>query len=60
MVTAEEVERGIRKVMEKDSEVRRRVKEMSVKSREAAKDAGSSSASMKHFIEDLLNDTKLS
>ncbi|KAK9152219.1 hypothetical protein Syun_010528 [Stephania yunnanensis] len=53
VVTAEEVERGIRRVMEKDSEVRRRVKEMSVKSREAAREGGSSSVSMKQFIEDL-------
>ncbi|KAI7747250.1 hypothetical protein M8C21_018565 [Ambrosia artemisiifolia] len=55
IVTAEEIERGIRRVME-DNEVRRKVKEMSEKSRSAVKEGGSSYASVGRLIQDILKE----
>ncbi|KAK9152226.1 hypothetical protein Syun_010535 [Stephania yunnanensis] len=55
LVTAEEVERGVRKVMEGEcEEVRKRVEEMKEKSRRALKEGGSSAGSVKRLIEDLV------
>ncbi|KAK9152233.1 hypothetical protein Syun_010542 [Stephania yunnanensis] len=55
LVTAEEVERGVRKVMEGEcEEVRKRVEEMKEKSRRALKEGGSSAGSVKRLIEDLI------
>ncbi|KAF8408580.1 hypothetical protein HHK36_004643 [Tetracentron sinense] len=55
LVTAEEVERGVRCVMDGDSEIRRKVKEMGGKSKKAVTDGGSSFSSLGRFIEDLLD-----
>ncbi|VVA98819.1 unnamed protein product [Arabis nemorensis] len=52
-MTAEEVERGIRCVMEQDSDVRERVKEMSEKSHVALMDGGSSNDALLKFIQDV-------
>ncbi|KAK9133814.1 hypothetical protein Scep_013342 [Stephania cephalantha] len=59
LVTAEEVERGVNEVMEKENEVRRRVEEMSKRSREAVGEGGSSLASLRQFVHDLLNNYKV-
>lgn len=54
-VTAEEIERGIRRVMEPDSEQRKKVKEMSEKSRKALDEGGSSCSSLRRLIDDIFN-----
>ncbi|ESQ47690.1 hypothetical protein EUTSA_v10020628mg [Eutrema salsugineum] len=54
LMTAEEIERGIRSLMEKDSGVRDRVKEMSEKSHVALMDGGSSHVNLLKFIEDVI------
>ncbi|KAJ9558552.1 hypothetical protein OSB04_013166 [Centaurea solstitialis] len=54
IVTAEEIERGIRQVME-DFEVRGKVKEMSRKSRAAVAKDGSSFTSIGHLIHEFLS-----
>ncbi|KAI5339868.1 hypothetical protein L3X38_019141 [Prunus dulcis] len=53
VVSAEEIGRGIREVMEKDSDTRERVKEMSVKSKKALLDGGSSHSSLGCFIDQI-------
>ncbi|KAI3829070.1 hypothetical protein L1987_03184 [Smallanthus sonchifolius] len=53
VVTAEEIESGIRRVME-DNKVRTKVKEMSVKSRFAVAEGGSSYASVGCLIQDFI------
>ncbi|KAG2316061.1 hypothetical protein Bca4012_066904 [Brassica carinata] len=53
LVTAEEIERGIRCLMELDGEVKDRVKEMSEKSHVALMEGGSSHASILKFIQDV-------
>ncbi|KAF8047410.1 hypothetical protein N665_3050s0002 [Sinapis alba] len=53
-VTAEDLERAIRRVMEKDSDVRNRVKEMAEKCHVALMDGGSSKAALKKFIQDVI------
>ncbi|KAF3445066.1 hypothetical protein FNV43_RR14759 [Rhamnella rubrinervis] len=53
-VSAEEIEDGLRKVMEHDSDVRKRTKEMSEKSREALMKGGSSYFSLHRTINDLI------
>ncbi|KFK39495.1 hypothetical protein AALP_AA3G251300 [Arabis alpina] len=53
LMSAEEIERGIRCVMEHDSDVRDRVKEMSEKSHVAIMDGGSSHAALLEFIQDV-------
>ncbi|XP_010488204.1 PREDICTED: UDP-glycosyltransferase 71B8-like [Camelina sativa] len=53
MVTAEEIERGIRCLMEQDSDVRKRVMEMSEKCHVALSDGGSSQSALKLFIQDV-------
>ncbi|KAG7626124.1 UDP-glucuronosyl/UDP-glucosyltransferase [Arabidopsis thaliana x Arabidopsis arenosa] len=53
LMTAEEIERGIRCLMEQDSDVRSRVKEMSEKSHVALMDGGSSHVALLKFIQDV-------
>lgn len=53
LMTAEEIERGIRCLMEKDSDVRDRVRKMSEKSHMAVMDGGSSHAAIVKFIQDV-------
>uniref|UniRef100_A0A1J3E2M2 Glycosyltransferase n=1 Tax=Noccaea caerulescens TaxID=107243 RepID=A0A1J3E2M2_NOCCA len=53
LVMAEEIERGIKRLMEEDSEVRKRVKEMSEKCQVALKDGGSSRIALQKFIQDV-------
>ncbi|KAJ0860383.1 putative flavonol 3-O-glucosyltransferase [Helianthus annuus] len=55
IVTAMEIESGIRRLME-DNEIRRKVKEMSAKSRSAVVEGGSSYASVGCLIQDLTRD----
>ncbi|VVA98818.1 unnamed protein product [Arabis nemorensis] len=51
---AEEIERGIRCLMEHDSEVRKRVSDMSKKCHLALTDGGSSRIALQKFIQDVL------
>ncbi|KAG5242337.1 anthocyanidin O-glucosyltransferase [Salix suchowensis] len=53
MVSAEEIERGINSLMQKNSEIERKMKEMSGKSKEALMEGGSSHTSFGHFIHSL-------
>ncbi|XP_048141917.1 anthocyanidin 3-O-glucosyltransferase 2-like isoform X2 [Rhodamnia argentea] len=56
VVAAEEIEDGIRKLMEDvESERRKKVKEVSEKSRKALAEGGSSYMSLGHLIEDILS-----
>ncbi|GLT54409.1 hypothetical protein SLA2020_276100 [Shorea laevis] len=54
LVTAEEIEKAVKCVMDGESEVRKRVKEMSEKSRKAVVNGGSSFASLGRLIETML------
>ncbi|KAF3450064.1 hypothetical protein FNV43_RR06143 [Rhamnella rubrinervis] len=54
LVLAEEVERGIKKLMEDDEEVRRKAKEMRDKSRMALMENGSSMVALASLVEELL------
>ncbi|CAK7345162.1 unnamed protein product [Dovyalis caffra] len=54
-ITAEEIERGIRCLMELDHGKRKKLKEMSEKSRKALMNSGSSYAWLSHFIQDVLD-----
>ncbi|XP_008229641.1 PREDICTED: UDP-glycosyltransferase 71A16-like [Prunus mume] len=53
VVSAEDIERGIRQVMEKDSDIRARVKEISEKSKKALTDGGSSYSSLGRFLDQI-------
>ncbi|XP_010488197.1 PREDICTED: UDP-glycosyltransferase 71B2-like [Camelina sativa] len=53
LMTAEEIERGINCLMEQDSDVRNRVKEISEKSHVALMDGGSSHVALLKFIQDV-------
>ncbi|EOA32184.1 hypothetical protein CARUB_v10015440mg [Capsella rubella] len=55
VVTAEEIETSIKCLMEQDSEVRKRVKEMSEKCHVALMDGGTSQTSLERFIQDVMN-----
>ncbi|XP_060672236.1 anthocyanidin 3-O-glucosyltransferase 2-like [Ziziphus jujuba] len=55
IVSAKEIELGIKRVMEVDSDTRKRVKEMSEKSRRALMDGGSSYSSLNDFIKTLMD-----
>ncbi|XVF20968.1 hypothetical protein REPUB_Repub12eG0049800 [Reevesia pubescens] len=55
IVSAEKIERGIRCLMVQDSDVRKRVKEMSDKSRKALMKGGSSHSTFCRFINDLMD-----
>ncbi|PIN04620.1 UDP-glucuronosyl and UDP-glucosyl transferase [Handroanthus impetiginosus] len=59
-VTAPEIERGIREVMERESEVRRRVEEMKEKSRKSVVEGGSSYLGLERFVLEIIhqNETK--
>ncbi|PWA92660.1 UDP-glucuronosyl/UDP-glucosyltransferase [Artemisia annua] len=53
IVTADEIESGIRRLME-DKEVRKKVKEISEKCRATVVEGGSSYASVGHLIQDFM------
>ncbi|XP_050382046.1 anthocyanidin 3-O-glucosyltransferase 2-like [Argentina anserina] len=53
-VTADEIEKALRRLMEGDNEIRKRVQEMSRKCRNAVDDGGSSSASFRSLIQAML------
>ncbi|CAE5968084.1 unnamed protein product [Arabidopsis arenosa] len=53
IVTAEEIERGLMCLMEQDSDVRKRVNEISEKCHVALMDGGSSEIALKEFIQDV-------
>ncbi|XP_021274395.1 anthocyanidin 3-O-glucosyltransferase 6-like [Herrania umbratica] len=55
IVSAENIERGIRCLMEHDSDVRNRAKEMSEHSRKALMDGGSSHSMLCRFINDVID-----
>ncbi|KAK2651226.1 hypothetical protein Ddye_018715 [Dipteronia dyeriana] len=55
IVTSEEIERGIRCLMEYDTDIRKRVKETSVMSRKTLMDGGSSFSSLGRFITDVMD-----
>ena len=56
IVSAEEIERGINCVMENNNtDLRKKVKEMQEKSREALMDGGSSHSYLESFIEDIMS-----
>nr|XP_027096637.1 anthocyanidin 3-O-glucosyltransferase 2-like [Coffea arabica] len=57
LVRAEQIETGIRKVMESESEVRKKVKEISDKSRRSMKQGGSSYESLGSLISKMLHDS---
>ncbi|PON38756.1 UDP-glucuronosyl/UDP-glucosyltransferase [Parasponia andersonii] len=54
IVKAKEIERGIIRLMEHASDIRKRVKEMSTKSREALLEGGSSYSSLCRFTSDVI------
>jgi hypothetical protein len=54
VVAAEEIEKAVKCLMDGESEVRKRVKEMSGKSRKAVMNGGSSFASLAQLIENML------
>ncbi|KAL6144144.1 hypothetical protein ACLB2K_054839 [Fragaria x ananassa] len=53
VVTAEKIERGIKELMELDSDIRKRVRQVSDNSKKALMDGGSSYASLGHFIDQI-------
>ncbi|KAJ9540884.1 hypothetical protein OSB04_027390 [Centaurea solstitialis] len=55
LVSAEEIEKGIRQVMDSSSEVRAKVEEMKAKSRMAVEEGGSSFESLRHLVDDFFN-----
>ncbi|GFZ12324.1 hypothetical protein Acr_23g0007090 [Actinidia rufa] len=57
LVTAEEIESGIRQLMDGGDEIREKVKEMSGKSRAAVIEGGSSYNSLGRFIEDVVKNS---
>ncbi|CAK7345136.1 unnamed protein product [Dovyalis caffra] len=58
VVSGDIIEKGIRSVMEQDSEIRKKVKAMSEVSKKALLDGGSSHSSIGRLIEDVLNHMK--
>ncbi|KAI9124890.1 hypothetical protein K1719_004217 [Acacia pycnantha] len=55
VICAGRIEKGIKQVMEKESEVRKKVKEMSEIFKRALMEGGSSYSNVAHFIHDILN-----
>ncbi|XP_044487154.1 anthocyanidin 3-O-glucosyltransferase 2-like [Mangifera indica] len=55
LVSAGEIEKGIRKLLEDDNKIRERVKEMSEKSRKVMMEGGSSFTSLGCFIDDVMS-----
>ncbi|CAA7029890.1 unnamed protein product [Microthlaspi erraticum] len=58
MVTAEEIERGIKDVMDQDSDMSKRLKEMSRKIHMALMDGGYSSVALKKFVQDVVENIR--
>nr|WFR85808.1 OGT15 [Ziziphus jujuba var. spinosa] len=54
VVSAQEIERGIRRVMDDDSDIRKRTKEISEQSRRTLVDGGTSFSCLGHLINDIL------
>ncbi|KAI3747850.1 hypothetical protein L6452_10542 [Arctium lappa] len=54
LVLAEDIEKGIRQVMDSNSEVRAKVTEMKAKSRMALEEGGSSFTSLRHLVDDFM------
>ncbi|XP_057957460.1 anthocyanidin 3-O-glucosyltransferase 2-like [Malania oleifera] len=54
LVSAKQIEMGIRGVMEGDGEMRKKVKDMSEKAQEAIMEGGSSHTSLGHFVEQVM------
>ncbi|KAJ0728668.1 hypothetical protein HanLR1_Chr07g0244271 [Helianthus annuus] len=54
LVWAETIEKGIREVMDRNSAVRAKVKEMSAKSRMAMEEGGSSFESLRRLVDDIM------
>ncbi|KAK4278187.1 hypothetical protein QN277_016068 [Acacia crassicarpa] len=54
LINAERIEKGIKQVMQKESEVRKKVKEMSEMSKRALMEGGSSYSYLQRFIHDVL------
>ncbi|KAH7520530.1 hypothetical protein FEM48_Zijuj08G0153700 [Ziziphus jujuba var. spinosa] len=57
VVSAQEIEVKIRRLMEQDSDLRKRAKEFREKSRKAVMDGGSSYSSLGRLINDVINNT---
>ena len=55
LVSADKIERGIRSVLDKDGDVRKKVKEMSEKSKKTLLEGGSSYTYLGHLIEYIMN-----
>ncbi|PWA51922.1 UDP-glycoslytransferase 3 [Artemisia annua] len=55
LVSAADIEKGIREVMDTNSEVRSKVMEMKAKSRMALEEGGSSSACLRRLVDDLIS-----
>jgi hypothetical protein len=55
LLTADKIERGIRSVLDKDGEVRKKVKEMSEKSRKTLLEGGSSYTYLSRLIDYIMN-----
>ncbi|TYH27464.1 hypothetical protein ES288_A02G072200v1 [Gossypium darwinii] len=55
IVSAKTIEKGIRSMMEEGSDVRKRVKEMSEKSRKALMNGGSSHSTTRRLVDDVLD-----
>nr|BAG71126.1 glucosyltransferase [Phytolacca americana]BAH05015.1 glucosyltransferase [Phytolacca americana] len=59
VITAEEIENGVKKLMSKDEEMSEKVREMSEKGKKALEDGGSSHHWLGRFIEDVLDNVNL-
>lgn len=55
VVSAQEIEAGIRRVIEEDSDIKKKVKEISENGKKALMDGGSSYTSLDRFIDDVIN-----
>ncbi|CAI8587176.1 unnamed protein product [Vicia faba] len=55
LLTADKIERGIRSVMKKNGEIRKKVKEMSEQSRKTLLEGGSSYTCVSHLIDYIIN-----
>jgi hypothetical protein len=58
IVSSDDIKRGLKLVMEPDSEIRKKVKEMSRLSRKALMEDGSSYSALAHLIEDIMGNYK--
>ena len=55
LISRERIEKGIKEVMERESETRTKVKQMNEMSRKALMEGGSSYSYMDRFIDEVLN-----